>query len=125
MVPLNFFMFARGLDIEAYRRISLGLLDSYSVLVDAFYNNFFKVSLSVRAKHHNLTHFNGTFGYNTSEDETNTFGLIARIDHKLGSDLLTCVAINFLLLVNYPCNLGLLHDTHESSECVNSFTGTT
>lgn len=70
VIPLDWIL---ALHVERDTLRYLGLTDSYPILVDFLNNNRLEVSTPVRAKHHLLIDFDGSFLHHSSKDQTEIF----------------------------------------------------
>lgn len=123
MVSFDFFNLSDCFDIEANRRVHSGFLNVDPIFMDTFDDNFFKQAVSVWAKHHHLVKFDDSSRHHTSEDQTNTFRLIARVHNKLMLDLRVGIVdgLRYLLFLNFR-HLRRRKNAHELSYNIDSFT---
>ena len=73
-------------DIHADLTEGFSLRYADSIFVYTFDNDLLEVAIPIRAEHHDLVKFDGSFEDGTTENETDTFGKVARINYELGRD---------------------------------------
>lgn len=86
VVPLDLFLFPDSFNIKTDRGIGLGLFDADPILVNAFDGDLLEVAVSIRAEHHVLVQLDGTSRDDATQNQTDTLGLVAGVDHELVCD---------------------------------------
>ena len=99
VVPLDFFLFSNGFNVKTHRSIGLRLFDADPVLVNTFDGDLLEVAVSIRAEHHVLVQLDGTSRDDAAQNQTDTLGLVAGVDHELvGDGLVSITNLVFLEL---------------------------
>ena len=86
VVSFNFFLFSDGFNIKTNGSIWMSLFYTDPIFVNTFNTDLFEVTISIRAEHHDLVQLDSTSRYNATKYQTDTFGLVAGINHKLISN---------------------------------------
>lgn len=111
---LNRFRLICGLYVHTYRRHLASLGDIDSILVDAFDNDRFEISVAIWPKHHMLVKLDLALKHSTAKDKTHTFAEVTRVNNEFCMYVEEFLCLFNLLLVflicaiHHLCNLVLL-----------------